>query len=138
MKYITTTTLFMGMLLAGCATSVSEIPDASSSPNQAQQETQQTEETTKGRTIMLHSSNWEFSPSTITAKQGENISLHLMGIQGNHGFAIPALGINETMSQGESKLVKIPTDKAGTYEFSCSVPCGSGHRDMKGTIVIEE
>lgn len=92
----------------------------------------------EGRTIMLHSVNWEFQPSTITLKKGENVSLHLMGISGNHGISIPGLGINESMQQGEMKLVKVPTDTPGRYEFFCNVPCGPGHSDMTGTIIIEE
>lgn len=91
----------------------------------------------RARTIMVHSSNWAFEPSTIRVKQGEQVSLHLMGIQGDHGLSIPELGINETMSQGEVKMVKIPTDKPGSYDFYCNVSCGRGHSDMRGTLIIE-
>ena len=90
------------------------------------------------RMIMLHSSDWAFTPNLITVKQGEDITLHLMGIEGDHGIAIPGLGINQTMAQGEHSMVQIPTDTPGTYEFFCNVPCGVGHSDMRGTIVIEE
>ena len=86
---------------------------------------------------MLHTSNWKFEPSVIRLKKGENVSLHLMGIQGNHGVAIPGLGVNEKMAQGDASLVKIPTDKAGTFPFFCNVQCGPGHGDMEGTIIIE-
>ncbi|MDA1292788.1 MAG: cupredoxin domain-containing protein [bacterium] len=94
-------------------------------------------EDSKGRTVMLHSSNWKFEPSVIRLKKGENVSLHLMGIEGDHGIAIPGLGIKETMAKGGMSLVKVPTDKAGTFEFFCNVQCGSGHSDMQGTIIIE-
>lgn len=89
------------------------------------------------RSIMLHSSNWEFQPNIIRLKQGENVALHLMGIQGDHGLAIPALGINERMSEGSSLKVTVPTDKTGTFPFFCNVSCGPGHADMEGTIIIE-
>ena len=88
------------------------------------------------RTQMVHVSNWSFTPETITAKEGEKLSLHFMGIEGNHGFAIPALGISASIPQGESTVVAIPTDTPGTYEFFCNVPCGDGHKDMKGTLTI--
>ena len=91
----------------------------------------------KGRTVMLHTSNWKFAPNTIRLKKDENVSLHLMGIQGNHGIAIPALGINQKMGQGDSTLVKVPTGKTGTFPFFCNVSCGPGHADMEGTIIIE-
>lgn len=86
---------------------------------------------------MLHTSNWKFSPNTIKLKKGENVSLHLMGIQGNHGVSIPGLGVNKVMKQGSSELVKIPTDITGTFPFHCNVSCGPGHGDMEGTIIIE-
>ena len=95
------------------------------------------QEDSKGRTVMLHTSNWKFAPNTIRLKKDENVSLHLMGIQGNHGIAIPALGINQKMGQGDSTLVKVPTGKTGTFPFYCNVSCGPGHADMEGTIIIE-
>lgn len=95
------------------------------------------EKNDEGRTIMLHTSNWKFSPNTIRLKKGENVSLHLMGIQGNHGLAIPGLGINEVMAKGSMNMVKVPTDKTGTFDFYCNISCGAGHADMQGTIIIE-
>ena len=92
----------------------------------------------KPRMIMLHTSNWAFSPNSIVLKKGEDVSVHLMGMEGNHGIAIPGLGINERMDQGSMKMVKIPTDKTGTFEFFCNTQCGVGHSDMQGTIIIIE
>lgn len=100
------------------------------------EESDETDE--EGRTIMLKASNWEFAPNTITVQKGEKVSLNLMGVEGNHGIAIPGLDVNVSMAEGEISLVELPTDTAGTYEFFCNVPCGPGHREMKGTIVIEE
>ena len=48
-------------------------------------------EDSKGRTVMLHTSNWKFQPSVIRLKRGGNVSLHLMAIEGDHGLAIPGL-----------------------------------------------
>ncbi len=96
------------------------------------------EQEPEARTIMIHVSNWEFTPSTITVKKDENVSLYLMGMEGSHGLEIPGLGISETIGEGDMKTIKIPTDKPGTYNFFCNVVCGLGHGDMIGTIVIEE
>jgi cytochrome c oxidase subunit II len=146
---------FLTLLLAACVQRAEEPPPLSSPPpaslpvpapgvdpfaveemivteNMEEEEIMEEE-----RMIMLHSTNWAFTPSTITLKQGENVSLHLMGIEGNHGIVVPDLGINETISQGEAKTVKISTDTPGTFEFFCNVPCGQGHKEMRGAIVIE-
>ena len=87
--------------------------------------------------ITVNVDNWSFSPAAITAKKGDNVSLRLMGVSGAHGLAIPGFGISVPLSAGETKTVTLPTDTEGTFEFFCNVPCGSGHRDMRGTITIE-
>ncbi len=99
---------------------------------------QQEAATQKTRVIALKTSNFTFSPNAITVKKGEKITLRLTGMEGNHGFAIEALGINTSVPEGKTVDVPLPTDKAGTFGFRCSVLCGSGHTDMTGTITITE
>lgn len=89
------------------------------------------------RTIDVTVKNFEFSPNEIHIKKGEKVTLHLIGTEGTHGFAVPDLGINLSVSAGQTVSVAIPTDKTGTFQFFCSIPCGPGHKGMKGTIVIE-
>lgn len=89
------------------------------------------------RTIKVSVDNWSFSPSVIQAKQGEKVMLELTGMNGVHGFGVPALGINEQIMPGQTVTIDLPTKKAGTFDFRCSIACGSGHNDMTGKIVIE-
>lgn len=89
------------------------------------------------RTIKMTAEFWKFTPSVIRVKQGEQVTLEIAGISGTHGIAIPDLGIDETIMQGGTVSVKIPTNKTGTFDFRCSVQCGSGHNDMTGKIIIE-
>ena len=89
------------------------------------------------RIVEVSVDNWAFSPNTITAKQGEKVVVRWKGIAGMHSFASKDLGINVAIDPGETKDVTIPTDKAGTFAFRCAVPCGPGHRDMTGQIVVE-
>lgn len=89
------------------------------------------------RSVTIEATDWEFSPSTITAKQGEQVTVELKGVHGGHGLAIPGLGIDVKVAPGGSTSFNLPTDKPGTYEGFCSVPCGKGHRDMHFTVVIE-
>lgn len=88
------------------------------------------------RVIAISVSEWSFSPSMITAKQGEKVQLQLTGVSGIHSFAIPELGMNIRVEPGKTVLVDLPTDVAGTYEAMCRIPCGAGHKDMKATVVI--
>lgn len=80
--------------------------------------------------------NWSFSPASITVKQGQQITLRLKGKNGVHGFSAPQLGINQSVGPGQSIDVSLPTDASGTYNFFCNIPCGTGHGDMFGQIVI--
>lgn len=94
--------------------------------------------TTEPRVIMMSAENWQFTPNVIHAKQGEKVTIHLSGLSGTHGFTAPGLNINTSVVAGNSVEVTLPTEKTGTFQFFCSIPCGSGHKDMKGQIVIEE
>ncbi len=81
--------------------------------------------------------SFKFTPNVIKFKKGQKAILKLTGITGAHGFMVPDMNINETISADEQKMVSIPTDKPGEFNFLCSVPCGPGHKDMTGKIIIE-
>ncbi|GAA3332428.1 hypothetical protein GCM10020331_092510 [Ectobacillus funiculus] len=48
-------------------------------------------------------------------------------------FAIPAFNVD---IQGNGSAT-FTADKAGTYEYHCSVMCGSGHANMMGKLIVE-
>ena len=89
------------------------------------------------RTVKITADNWSFCPQAVTACVGEEVYLTFVGAVGSHGFSIPDLGVNFPVAPGQNVSVKLPTDKAGTFGFKCSVPCGAGHKEMKGTITVE-
>ncbi len=89
------------------------------------------------RTIDITTTNFAFTPSRITVKKGEKITLRVKGVEGTHGFAVSDLGINVSATAGQTVTVELPTDTAGSFSFFCSIPCGPGHKDMKGTITIQ-
>ncbi|MBI5794609.1 thioredoxin domain-containing protein [Candidatus Uhrbacteria bacterium] len=89
------------------------------------------------RTIKMTAELWKFTPTVVRVKQGEKVMLAITGVSGTHGLSVPGLGINETIIQGNTVSVAIPTDKTGTFDFRCSVQCGSGHNDMTGQIIVE-
>ena len=89
------------------------------------------------RVIRVEATDWTFTPSTVTAKVGEKVKLELVGVSGDHGIGVPALGLDVKFNEGETVTVDLPTDKAGVYPFRCNVMCGDGHFDMLGSIVIE-
>ena len=89
------------------------------------------------RVIRITVEDFAFTPSLLTVKKGEKVTLIIDGKSGAHGFAIPGLRINERVDAGQSVTIELPTDTAGSFDFLCSIPCGPGHREMKGRIVIQ-
>ena len=88
------------------------------------------------RVIEITASNWAFAPSAISVKKGENVVVRLRGDIGIHGFAIRGTNVSVTVNSGEVIDVTLPTDAEGSFEFFCNVPCGEGHKDMKGTLTV--
>jgi len=126
------------LLLAACSTaSRATTPEREMAPQSPPaQEAVQPE--SEPRVVTVRAENWAFVPDGVSFRKGENAVIRLEGISGTHGFMVSGLGINVTIQAGETVDVPIPTDQPGTYAFRCSIPCGEGHMDMKGTIVIEE
>lgn len=89
------------------------------------------------RTIRITAELWKFAPNIVRVKQGEKVALEITGVSGTHGLSVTGLGINATIIQGNTVRVKIPTEKSGAFDFSCSIQCGSGHSDMTGQIIVE-
>lgn len=93
---------------------------------------------TSARIVTIVASNFQFTPNQITVKKGEKVTLVLRNADGVHGLMIQDLGINVAIpADGSTTSVMLPTDTAGVFTFRCSVPCGPGHRDMTGTIIVE-
>ncbi len=89
------------------------------------------------RIIRVSAENWKFTPNVIQIKKGEKVRLQVTGISGTHSFAVSGLNINVPVAQGQMVIIDLPTDTVGTFDFRCAIPCGSGHNDMTGQIIIE-
>jgi len=116
------------ILLAGCGSNSNSEGASSSNPPA-------TSGNSGGgsQTITIHASNFEFKEKEIRVKQGDKVKIELVNDQGNHGIEIKGLGVN-VKGNGSAEFT---ADKAGEYEFDCSVMCGSGHGDMVGKIIVE-
>lgn len=79
---------------------------------------------------------WEFDPGVIEVNKGDKVILHIKSVDVAHGIAIPEFGVSQDLSPGVEETVEFTADKKGTYSFFCNVYCGSGHRSMKGTLVV--
>jgi cytochrome c oxidase subunit 2 len=87
--------------------------------------------------IAVTAGDWTWTPSTITVKKGDRVRLMLKSLDVDHGFSLKEYGIDEFLGAGKEATVEFTADKAGEFEFSCSVYCGTGHRSMRGKLVVE-
>lgn len=83
--------------------------------------------------VTINATNWEFDQTEIRAKAGDTLKLTLKNAQGAHGIESDDLGIK--LKNGDTQEIKL--DRAGNYEFHCSIQCGQGHDQMTGFIVVE-
>ncbi len=142
-----------GAVLAACSTQTPAPADNTGIPSSDQEEstpspadttdTGSADNTTAGtdqgepRVIAMTVTDWEFSQKEIRLKKGEKVTVRLTGVEGDHSFMANDLGLNVAVEPGETKDFTIPTDTTGTFGFRCGIPCGPGHRDMTGQIIIE-
>jgi heme/copper-type cytochrome/quinol oxidase subunit 2 len=119
-------------------------------PSEAVQETVQEEEpqlvedgnteTTAGESVkefemLVH--RFAFEPNVIRVNKGDRVIIHATSTDVAHSFLVPELNINERTPAGETVDIEFVADVVGEFDFRCGVPCGSGHRDMVGKIIVE-
>ena len=81
---------------------------------------------------------YEFSPGSLRVRKGERVRLILFALDHDHGFRLDEFDVNQKVPKGTTTVVEFTPDKAGTFQFRCSTVCGFGHRNMKGTLVVED
>ncbi len=94
--------------------------------------------TTTVKEFDLVAKQFNFEPNTITVNQGDTVVLNITGADVPHGFSLPDFNINETITPNQTKTIEFVANKAGTFTFSCSVVCGTGHDSMKGELVVTD
>lgn len=122
--------LIVGVLLVSGCTQQGTQPTTSD-------KTVQTALTGEVKEFTMTAKRFEFVPNTITVSQGDRVKLTITSTDVTHGFNLPAFGINERLEPNKKVEVEFVADKTGTFTFTCSVPCGSGHGRMSGQLVVE-
>lgn len=90
------------------------------------------------RVVRITASKFRYDPPKVTLKRGEPVVLELTTSDRSHGFKLPELGIDVKIEPGETGMVRVRPETAGTFSFVCDVFCGSSHEEMEGEIVVTE
>lgn len=82
-------------------------------------------------------SNFKFDTPEIKVKKGDTVKIIFKNSGGFHDFVIDEFGVKAKQGNGPSEeILTFIADKAGNYEFYCSV---GQHRamGMKGKLIVE-
>ncbi len=123
-------------------TTSSTVPATTTTSTAAARETtpQESSENSKNtvKEFTVTAKNWEFSPATIEVKKGDTVRIIATSADVTHGLYIPEYNVKMTLKQGVPQTAEFVADKAGEFTFFCNIPCGAGHKDMKGKLVVRE
>jgi cytochrome c oxidase subunit II len=86
-----------------------------------------------GQALVITASNYKFDQQEYRVKKGEPVTISLKNSSGMHGIEISNLDIKVTQDKAETVTI----NDAGQYEIHCNIPCGSGHSNMKATLIVE-
>ena len=89
------------------------------------------------RVIQMRAFQFGFDPNPVIVNEGERIKLVVTSTDVTHGISIAEFGVNVQLFPGRPSIIDFTADKAGTFIFYCSVPCGAGHRSMRGRLIVK-
>lgn len=98
--------------------------------------TTSTSGTTKEFTVT--GSNFKFAPATMSVKKGDTVKITFNNSSGTHDLRVDGYNVGTKVIQGgASETFTFVADKAGSFEYYCSV---GQHRQMgmKGTLTVTE
>ena len=106
-------------------------------PAEQREEASQTNETEVTKAFTVNASNFKFDVEEIKVKKGDNVKIILKNTQGTHNWIIDEFGAGtKILEAGQEEIIQFVADKAGTFEYYCSV---GTHRlfGMKGDLIVE-
>ena len=90
----------------------------------------------------------KFFPGVIVVNQGDTVNVSIRNTDDMpHGFAIAAYDINTAINPGQDQpngsitplttsVQSFTASKAGVFRWLCTTPCGPGHFEMVGQLVV--
>lgn len=85
----------------------------------------------------LEAGSYYYKPNIITVKKGDKVKVTINAVDKMHDFVVDEFNAKtDIVAAGKSASVEFTADKAGSYEFYCSV---ANHRaqGMVGTLIVE-
>ena len=89
------------------------------------------------RVVEITAKRFEFNPKQITLKRGEPVTIRLISSDRAHGLFVKPLGVDLDADDGKPAQITITPGVAGSFPAICDHYCGSGHGNMKMTVIVE-
>ena len=86
--------------------------------------------------ITIHVRKFAFTPNTITLKKDQPVKLVLIADDVRHSLSVRDIGLRAVAVPGQPADVAFTPTTVGDFTGTCSVFCGSGHRDMQFTVHV--
>ena len=79
-----------------------------------------------------------FEPDTLEVDLGDKVVINAYTSDVGHGLAIREFGVDMALMSKTPVTTEFIADKAGTFTFYCSIPCGRDHGAMRGKLIVNE
>ncbi|PIN79407.1 hypothetical protein COV16_04420 [Candidatus Woesearchaeota archaeon CG10_big_fil_rev_8_21_14_0_10_34_8] len=79
-----------------------------------------------------------YHPNTLQVNKDETVRLIMYPSDTDHGFVLPAYGINEHLEENNYKTIEFVADMDGEYRFFSNVYSGPNTKNMYGTLIVAE
>lgn len=133
-------------ILAGAAIVIAIIiiaslgsPSGNGTPQAAQTPQGQPSQEAAGplKEFTVTASNYKFSIAEMRVNKGDRVRVTLIDAQGNHDWRIDEFSATTpVLSPGGQSTVEFTADKAGTFEYYCSVD-NHRARGLKGSFIVQ-
>ena len=91
------------------------------------------------RRFEITAARYQFTPAQIEVRQGETVELVLRSADTDHGLEIKAMKLKVAIPKGGAPVsASFVANRPGRFPLVCSEYCGSGHRRMRGELVVTE
>ncbi len=77
-----------------------------------------------------------YSPNVLQVTKGDSVRLIMYPSDTDHGFVLPAYGINEHLNEGNYKTIEFVADMDGEYGFFSNVYAGPNTKNIYGTLLV--
>ncbi|MGX9134226.1 cupredoxin domain-containing protein [Rummeliibacillus sp. JY-2-4R] len=124
----------LAVLVVGCGAKDEQPSTDSKATESSASNTEKVKSTGNVVEVTITSKNFDFDQKEIKAKVGDTVKIHFKNDEGAHGFGLDAFG-GISIKNGET--AEFVVDKAGTYEYYCTLMCGQGHDNMMGKLIVE-